>query len=197
VTRALTSKTLEALLQWLAPDRERAGARYESLRRKLIAYFAWRGCERPEELADEALDRAARRVHEGERIDATPERYLLGIGRLLVLEALKERARRRQDEARAPGPVPDAAPAGRLDCLDRCLLRLAWADRELLERYYLGDGGARIAERRRLAAARGLNAVTLRVQAHRLRVAVRGCLERCLRGAETEADGAPLADEER
>ncbi len=49
---ALTSETFAALLFSLDADRERAGEKYEDLRRTLIRFFEWRGAPFPEEHAD-------------------------------------------------------------------------------------------------------------------------------------------------
>jgi hypothetical protein len=48
------------LLAWLGSDPNQAAARYEEIRRKLIRFFACRGCAEPEELADTAIDRVNR-----------------------------------------------------------------------------------------------------------------------------------------
>ena len=63
------------------PDREAAGARYEQLRRRLLAIFSYRHCPHPEELADETLDRVARKLRElgGEFIGSDPARYVFGV----------------------------------------------------------------------------------------------------------------------
>src|SRR5260370_21814440 len=54
----LTTASFESLLQRLDPDRERAGGKYENIRRKLIKFFQWNDCFAEEDLADETLDRA-------------------------------------------------------------------------------------------------------------------------------------------
>src|SRR5260221_11254912 len=55
---------LDGLLRWLDPDPERAGLTYEKIRWRVVAILASRGCTCPEELADETIDRVARRVIE-------------------------------------------------------------------------------------------------------------------------------------
>ena len=64
----LTTDTFTRLLNSLDEDRERAGEKYEELRRTLIRFFEWRGAPFPEEHADEALNRVARRLGEGVEI---------------------------------------------------------------------------------------------------------------------------------
>ena len=55
----LTSEAFDQLLDCLDANRERAGERYETLRRTLVRYFEWRKTPFPEEHADETLNRAA------------------------------------------------------------------------------------------------------------------------------------------
>ena len=52
----LQSEQFEKLLQHFDEDRERAGDKYEDIRRKLMRYFAWNDCFPEEELADRTFD---------------------------------------------------------------------------------------------------------------------------------------------
>jgi len=61
----------ESLLKWLEPDRELAGDIYEQVRIKLIRLFEYQGCSFPEELTDDTLERAARRISEGSVVRPT------------------------------------------------------------------------------------------------------------------------------
>ena len=58
----LEQSEFDQLLSWLDPDPERAGLDYEKIRWRLVAILASRGCASAEELADETIDRVARRV---------------------------------------------------------------------------------------------------------------------------------------
>src|SRR5438046_5295887 len=60
--QVLCREDFDRLLFWLDPDQERAGVVYEKIRWRLIAILASRGCPIAEELADETIDRVARRV---------------------------------------------------------------------------------------------------------------------------------------
>jgi hypothetical protein len=53
----LSQEAFDSCLAWLDPDRERAGEKYEEIRRKLISDFVCRECIDPEGLADETIDR--------------------------------------------------------------------------------------------------------------------------------------------
>src|SRR5437016_9086682 len=60
--QVLRQEDFDRLLLWLDPDPERAGIIYEKIRWRMIAILASRGCRLAEELADETIDRVARRV---------------------------------------------------------------------------------------------------------------------------------------
>src|SRR5437016_12714077 len=86
----LTKEAFELLLDSLDANRERAGAKYENLRRKLIEFFEARGSYSPADHADETINRVARRIAEGEDIESL-ERYSYGVARLLLKETLRSR----------------------------------------------------------------------------------------------------------
>src|SRR5215471_11845056 len=59
---SLSREEFEEFLACLDPDRERAGQKYEQIRRALITFFRCRGSMSPEESADETIDRVIRRM---------------------------------------------------------------------------------------------------------------------------------------
>lgn len=178
--RTLTAAGLSRLLARLHVDPAQAAAEYEHLRRTLIRFFDWRGASPPDECADIAIDRLAKRLE-----DETPvgdvRAYALGIARLVLLE------RRRMPIVAGENELPDVAaaaespPADRLtDCFDRCLARLDDDERSLLLAYYEGERRSKIANRRQLAAARGLSDNALRSRVQRLRDRLERCVSACV-----------------
>jgi DNA-directed RNA polymerase specialized sigma24 family protein len=165
----LSGEALEGLLLALGSDRNAAGRRYELLRRKLTDFFAWRRSETPEELADETLDRLARRLMQGEPIEKI-EPYALGIARML----LKESARRVEQRQTALREIRIQLPAAGEDAdvfgsIERCLAALPGSSRELIERYYTGERAA-------LARELGISLNTLRNRALRIREKLYACV---------------------
>src|SRR5215510_7274409 len=93
--RELTPEAFKKLLAVLDPDPETAGVKYEQLRHKLIRFFEWRGSFISDELADETLNRLARKIDEGEEIEKNVFALSLGIARFVLLETLKRPGNRR------------------------------------------------------------------------------------------------------
>jgi RNA polymerase sigma factor (sigma-70 family) len=183
----LTEEAFARLLAALAPEPERAGEEYEKLRRKLVKFFAWEGCASPEDLADETINRLAKRISEGETIRDVSS-YCYATARFVLLEALKEQQRERRalDQFGSPETEAEDAEADEaaLDCLRQCLEGFAPETRELIMQYYQGEKRARIENRRRLAAQLKIPLNTLRNRALRLRERLQACLDDCLGGKE-------------
>jgi DNA-directed RNA polymerase specialized sigma24 family protein len=182
----LTSESFDVLLTLLDPeDRERAGRRYAELRDALERFFEWRGASHPEELADETLNRVARKVALGEPVREV-HHYCLGVARLILLESFKKRAKEEKslDEfSRSQSEASDREEEGGVaeECLATCLNRLTPENRELVIRYYDGEGAAKAANRRTLIERLRLPASTLRMRVLRLRQGLEECVGRCLK----------------
>ena len=177
---SLNPEAFARLLDHLATDRDQSAVAYERLRHRLIGLLQWWGAPHADELADETLDRMARKLQEGAVItEKSVGAYARGIARLVFLES-----------TRRPSPQPDAldhiaaAPASNpeasLECFDGCLASLAEHDRRLVLRYY-GDGKAKDI-RTQLAGELGLSMTALRIRVHRLRERLERCTAACLAG---------------
>jgi DNA-directed RNA polymerase specialized sigma24 family protein len=179
----LTPRDLAALLARLAPDCEQAGASYEEIRRRLVWLFEPQLGDASEELADEAIDRVARRLAQGMAIHAEkPFAYFRGVARNVAQEMLRERRRERRAFTAAFGrrePEPDADP--RLACLQSCLDRLPAGQRRLILVYH--EGSDRYS-RQCLAHELGIRVNALRIRAHRVRRRLEDCCARCLQTME-------------
>jgi len=196
---SLTPEAFEKLLDGLDADRERAGEKYQTLRLKLIKFFAWEGCAAPEDCADEAFNRLAKRLAEGEQIQDI-NRYVYGIARLLVLEDLKRRQRERIALEKLPATshtAPDeAADQQTTICLRHCLQRLPPENHQLILRYYQGESRTRIENRQRLARDMNIPLAALRKRALRLREKLESCIAKCLKVKNARDDSEISATEE-
>jgi RNA polymerase sigma factor (sigma-70 family) len=180
--RGLTKESLERLLAALDKDRERAGEKYELLRRKLVKFFEWRACGvRAIDLADETINRVARRIDEGtEVLDVSG--YAYGVGRRIFREWLREV---KQAESLRDAAATDVSSRGPLEaalreCFEACLGKQPADNRELIVAYYQDQRRPRIELRRELAERVGVPINGLRVRAHRIRLKLEECVSRCL-----------------
>jgi DNA-directed RNA polymerase specialized sigma24 family protein len=174
---SLTQEDLNRLLLWLDPDPTRAGERYEKIRRKLILIFASRRAFFPEEMADDCINRVARKLPEIEQqYQGSPEFYFYGVARLVALEW-----KRRQRPIEIPSPPePAAEMEEHLACLDRCLDSLPDATRSLVMEYYQQEKKEKIDHRAAMARKLGIAANALRIRAHRIRQHLEKCVLECL-----------------
>ena len=111
--RLLTQEAFDRLLARLSLDRERAGAKYELLRANLIGYFRRQGVNSAAELADETIDRVARKIAQGEDIpDASLPGYFHSVARNVWREHLRGNNRVTDDLESLPyGSHPATDPA--------------------------------------------------------------------------------------
>ena len=207
----LNSASFDKLLAELDTDRNSAGSLYEQLRLRLVRFFDWHGCAFADELADETLDRVARRLAEGELVLNLPS-YCFGVARRLLWEVLgqhglqpalwmpKNHAQNLAEErfymaARLRSQESRACEL-QFACLEVCLQQLAPADRELLLQYYETDACTRMDQRAALAARLGISLNTLRVRVYRLREQLKRRFSEQLRHADA-ARGAVARQPQR
>lgn len=173
----LKQEDFDRLLAWLDDDRERAGAAYEKIRWRLITIFAARSCPIPEELADETIDRVARRVAD---IEATyvgdKLLYFLGVANNVHHEYLK------RPTIKETAPVVEDVDEKEQThhCLENCINSLPEDSGHLIRRYYAADRQAKIDLRKQLADELDISVNTLRARALRIREKLQACIEKCL-----------------
>jgi DNA-directed RNA polymerase specialized sigma24 family protein len=175
--QTLKQEDFDRLLSWLDPDPERAGVVYERIRWRLIAILASRGCRIPEELADDTIDRVARRVVDIQQSYVGDKAiYFLGVMNNVHHEYLKQPVIPRPLELDDDVETKERTHS----CLDKCLDKLAPNSRQVIERYYAENKRAKIDLRKRIAAEFGISLNTLRLRALRIREKLQVCIEQCL-----------------
>ena len=184
----------DALLNWLDPDRETAGRKYEEIRHALILIFEWRGFCEAEDLADETITRVIKKVPEiVEGYTGDPALYFYAVAKRLSFEVVRRQRARAEIEnlEKLPEPASNDEPRHReaqYECLDTCLSKLSAADRELILLYYQQEQ-PKIDYRRELSQKYGLAPNALRVKVHRIRATLHACIDKCLgERAEAETD---------
>jgi len=177
----------DEFLSWLSPDREEAARRYEELRKKLIRFFTWKHCHTPEELVDESLDRAARKIAAG-AVDRSgdPFGYCYVVA-TYVLKEYRKRAKPEQIENHDDFINPEHKPRFSEDeaaCMDQCLARMKQQDRDLFARWFqCNKGREKIETHRKMAEEKG-SMSALRTWICRTKEKLRECVEACLKEKE-------------
>jgi RNA polymerase sigma factor (sigma-70 family) len=205
----LTSESFDMLLLWLNPDREKAGQRYEEIRSCLIKGFRKHGCEHSEELADETINRVAKRVREiAPTYVGDPARYFYGVAHNVHLEYLRRPLTvplAPDDQSRATEPEWKEGDDfdSEYACLEHCIEQLPARNREMILTYYQGEQRVKILLRQELAQRLGIKLTNLRLQAQRVRTKLKKCILDCLSqkvsayGKVTVKSSRPISDGER
>ena len=146
------------------------------MRRRLIQFFNFHAAIIPEDLADEAFNRLAKKIRNGETIQKIPQ-YLAGIARMLLLEE-RHRTRRETQFIESALHVfhPDQENNQMLDALEACLEQISSSNRKLLDRYYTAESRNRILNRQKMAEELGISLNSLRNRALRLREKLEHCV---------------------
>jgi len=176
---ALTKDSFDALLAWLDPNRESAACKYEAIRTRLVKLFVCRGCGESEDLADETIDRVARRLSDIQSsFTGDPARYFYGVANKIHLEYIRRRP------LSTPPPTENEPEDEReYECLERCMQKLSSSNRELVLQYYQEERSAKIDHRKRLADQLGIAVNALRIRACRIRALLFDCVQKCVNEA--------------
>ena len=179
----LTQESFDLLLSWLHPVPDEAGKIYVNIRTGLIRNFARQRCSVPDELADITVDRVAKLLpklidtYVGDR-----ERYFHRVGYYVLREYWSRSVETVELEETMPIVEPDRdyKTEAESHCLDKCMARLPLSKREFIKKYYYGNKGERIRQRKALAASLNVELAALRVKALRIRRALRKCTNDCM-----------------
>ena len=185
----LTQEALNALLDWLDTDRDRAGSKYEAIRLRLIKILTCRGCPVAEELADETINRVTAKVLDvASDYQGDPAHYFYAVSHKVYQEYLRKLPAQQIDPETDAVASSSTAPTlsladdieSEFQCLERCLDHLPTENRDLVVQYYQQEKQAKIEHRKRLATEFGIAVNALRIRAHRIRLTLQHCVQDCL-----------------
>lgn len=180
------------------PDRDKdAEAKYLEIMRKLVCFFAGRGCGDGEDLAMESVLRVAGKCRD---VDASgyKERigYFYGVARNVLHEWRRDSLRestKHEGLARELRRLPPSDSESWSNkeavhrCLDLCMTKLPHRARRLILSYYREERAAKIEWHRELADEFGKSINALRIEVHRIRNTLRQCVVGCV-----HPEAAPL-----
>ena len=185
----LSQEAFGRFLSWLDNGADTDGQAYLEMRRRLVAYFDRKNCLEPDELADETLNRVARRLEEeGSITSDTPAKFCYTIARYVFLESLRSHRTKEisiEDDARPLANNEHQRTDERdekekmLDCLEKCCNTLEPENRDLIVRYYYGKERAKIENRRLMAQRLGISMNALSIRACRIREKLEICVRKC------------------
>lgn len=183
----ISQEKFDKLLHWLSPDRDEAGSRYEQIREGLIRYFHIKGCHDAEILADESISRVILKIDVLDlSIGPKPSSVFYGFAAKVFLEFARSDKRRlvqmSDDFDRISLAALEASEDPGMDCLRRCLNGIPLLDRKLIVEYYSEEKQAKFELRKKLAKQNDLAVGALQTKIHRLKKALRPCIEKCLNG---------------
>jgi DNA-directed RNA polymerase specialized sigma24 family protein len=194
--RPLTRREFDRLLAFLSPDLEKAAKEYLKIRNKMIFFFRSRGCRAPEDCADVTESRVGRKLIEGIVIRASdPTSFFYGVANHVLQEYWSDSWQKSisiDDPSSfvqvSQDPFEDAQrEADRLqleremECLEKCLEKIPFKNRDLILRYYQGETSVKINNRKKLAEELGIQLNALRLQAFRIREKLQICVSNCIK----------------
>lgn len=179
-----TQEAFDKMLEWLDPDRDQAGKKYQKIHTKLIGIFSCHGCADPEKLADETIDRVIAKMDSLlENFEGEPTRFFCGVARNILKEDLKRR--NIHEPLTEHQQIECDDDQMKYDCLDRCMAELPAQSQSVILAYYEEQGLAKIRRRKKLAEEMSITLTALRLRVFQMRVQLSRCLKQCL---ETSAD---------
>lgn len=188
---AITSNAFAGLLGWLDAGETSDGRNYLEMRQKLVAYFDRKNCLNPDDLADETLNRVARRLEETGKIESeTPAKFCYITARFVFMESLRGADKKNvplDDVLRHPNASQLAADEDEakklkekmLDCLEHCTGKLEESNCAIIINYYSGEERIKIENRRALAEKLGISKNALTIRACRIRNKLEDCVGKC------------------
>lgn len=182
----LSPTAFRKFLEWLDEGEDSGGQKYLEMRGRLISFFDRKNCLLPEELADETLNRVARRLEEeGEIETETPAKFCYITARFVFLESLrgKEKQNVPLDETlnqKAATETDEKEEKEKmLVCLESCTGKLDAANREIILGYYVGEERTKIENRRAIASRLEISVNALSIRACRIRDKLETCVKKC------------------
>jgi DNA-directed RNA polymerase specialized sigma24 family protein len=205
-SEGLTQKAFDKLLLRLDPDRIQAAKKYEEIRRQLMKFFEWNDCLCPAELADETINRVARKIEEGQDVQNL-KAYFSAIAKHVLQEYW--RALKREPVSLEALSISQGSSDGsrelqtslarqdhdsvRLECMGRCMKMLSPEERQLIMAYERGEKGARIRNRERLAKRFKMSSNALRLRVFRIKQRLEVCYRECRSELDPHSTSAPGA----
>ena len=182
----ITGEDFKNLLGCFSSDTEEAARKYEEIRRGLIDFFYYRGATDGESLADETINRVAKKLPTANFSENfKPAAYFYSFAAKIHLEDRRERLKiavniEEIESLAGPDNKLDEKDSAGAVCLEKCLAEHSPDESKILLRYYGFERNERTQARRSLAEENRINIGLLHTKISRLKKTLRGCLKKCL-----------------
>ena len=168
--RNIQKDKFNKLLNWLDKDREIAGFRYEEIRFRLTKVFSSRGCEIPQELADETIDRVTNKIDFlKNNFVGNPILYFYGVAKKVFLEYTRQPINKELPINLTYNKQNTAILEENDLLLTKSLKQLPPNQSKFILDYYKKDKAEKIKHRKKMAKELGITEEALRVRAFRIR----------------------------
>lgn len=171
-------EAFQALLRAFDADPDKAGQQYRRLHQRLVRFFSLHPVTDPYFLADEAMDRLARRIAASPADVESPSAFVFGIARHVLQEDRRLHLREGEIASEWTSKIArsSAADDALLTRIEHCLAMMKKEQRDLLLAYYRSSGREKIEHHRELAASLGLTLNALRNRLMRARKELDNCV---------------------
>lgn len=176
----VTVESFSSFLEWLSPDRDRAGEEYELLHYRLRTFFAQRRCGFADELADETINRVM--VKSAEEHIENKLAYFYGVAKNVYREFLRKQRVHLDIEEVTITSAQREEPSFSRECLDKCLKELSPENEELVLDYFSDTKVAKIRARRQMSEALKTTQTALRMRVLRIKHTLKDCVLNCMSG---------------
>ena len=180
----LTKENFDEMLLWFSTDRETAGAKYEEIRNGLVRYFDFKGCADAEALADETINRVARKFTSFDTNNNHKHiTYFYGFASKVFLEYLKKAENKSEELSDNFKLIEDKFGNEEIEtkhnCLDKCLNKLSDEDKAMAIGYFGKEKSEKFEHRRQIAKRMNITIGNLHVKVYRLKATLKNCIEKC------------------
>lgn len=189
----MSEEAFSRLLARLNADTALAGEQYEKLRAKLIYYFERNNCRNPADLADETINRVARKLEEGAEITDVFN-FSSGVARYVLLEhwndpfrkwvEINEQLLSSNEQLLSSEDGERDFDASRWECMKKCLQNLEPKERALM----IDNCSTKKQGREYLAKNMNLTVNAFRARVFRIRRKLQTCYKSCISRVEREHD---------
>ena len=181
----ITKDDFEALLNWLSNDDEEAANEYEKIRGGLVRYFRYKGCSYCDELADETINRVARKIEQLDLSTGSKKSTICyGFAYNVFREYLRDNENKNvqienETTIEDKSKKYEVSVEKDFDCLEKCLSKLDIKQKELLTTYFSKEKSEKIILRKKIADELGITPNALHVRVYRIKNIVKKCIEKC------------------